>query len=54
MHSGAVSIVGPMWRGPPHRYAFTIACYLEKVPKVALHKLMMAQPPWDSGPRRRL
>lgn len=31
------------------RYAFTIACYLEKVPKVTLHKQMMAQPPWDSG-----
>ena len=31
------------------RYAFTIACFLEHVPKVALHKQMMAQPPWDSG-----
>lgn len=31
------------------RYAFTIACYLEHVPKVALHKQIMAQPPWDSG-----
>jgi hypothetical protein len=30
-------------------YAFTIACYNERVPKVHLHKKMMSQPPWDSG-----
>ena len=30
-------------------YAFTIACYNERVPKVHLHKKLMSQPPWDSG-----
>mmetsp|Transcript_21179 Transcript_21179/g.63737 ORF Transcript_21179/g.63737 Transcript_21179/m.63737 type:complete len:583 (-) Transcript_21179:106-1854(-) len=36
------------WGWVQEMYAFTIACYLEKVPKVTLHKQMMAQPPWDS------
>ena len=37
------------WGWVQEMYAFTIACFNAGVPRVDLHRKMMAQPPWDSG-----
>ncbi len=37
------------WGWVQEMYAFTIACFNAGVPRVDLHRKLMAQPPWDSG-----